>query len=198
MNDKELILKVAALAQQGVGGEKTNAEAMLHRLLKSNNMTLEDLESAKNSKRERMFFIGKPYFKSLLAQIIFKVLNVNNYSITDYKLLKKIGVNLTDGEFVRVSMLFEIYSAALQRERQRLIKRHAEERKILFTAFIHKHELYSNQPNKNKKTALSEDEISKILQAMRDLENVPVREELPGHLLEVKNDIKRTNRRRNR
>ena len=83
-------------------------------------------------------------------------------------------------------MLFEIYSAALQRERQRLIKRQAEERKILFTAFIHKHELYSNQPNKNKETALSEDEISKILQAMRDLENVPVREELPGYMLEDK------------
>lgn len=198
MNAKELILKVAALAQQGVGGEKENAEALLHRLLKANNMTLEDLESAKNSKRERMFFIGKPYFKSLLAQIIFKVPNVNNYSITDYKLLKKIGVNLTDGEFVRVSMLFEIYSAALQRERQRLMKRQEEERKILFTAFIHKHELYSNQPNKNKKTALSEDEISKILQAMRNLENVQVCEELPGHLLEVKNDIKRTNRRCNR
>lgn len=46
------------------------------------------------------------------------------------------------------------------------------------------HELYPNQPNKNKKTALSEDEISKILQAMRDLENVPVREELPGYMLE--------------
>lgn len=198
MNAKELILKVAALAQQGVGGEKTNAEALLNRLLKANNMTLEDLESAKNSKRERMFFIGKPYFKNLLAQIIFKVLNVSNYSITDYKLLKKIGVNLTDGEFVRVSMLFEIYSSALQRERKRLMKRQAEERKILFTAFIHKHELYSNQPNKNKKTALSEDEISKILQAMRNLENVQVCEELPGHLLEVKNDIKRTNRRRNR
>lgn len=186
MNAKELILKVAALAQQGVGGEKENAEALLHRLLKANNMTLEDLESAKNSKRERIFFIGKPYFKSLLAQIIFKVLNVNNYSITDYKLLKTIGVNLTDGEFVRVSMLFEIYSAALQRERQRLMKRQEEERKILFTAFIHKHELYSNQPNKNKKTALSEDEISKILQAMRNLENVQVCEELPGHMLEVK------------
>ena len=198
MNAKELILKVAALAQQGVGGEKTNAEALLNRLLKANNMTLADIESAKNPKRERMFFVGKPYFKNLLAQIIFKVLNVNNYSITDYKLLKKIGVNLTDGEFVRVSMLFEIYSAALQRERQRLMKRQEEERKILFTAFIHKHELYSNQPNKNKKTALSEDEISKILQAMRNLENVQVFEELPGHLLEVKNDIKRTNRRRNR
>ena len=83
-------------------------------------------------------------------------------------------------------MLFEIYSAALRRERQRLIKRHAEERKFLFTAFIYKHELYPNQPNKNKKTALSEDEISKILQAMRDLENVPVREELPGYMLEDK------------
>lgn len=89
MNGKELILKVAALAQQGVVGEKTNAEALLNRLLKANNMTLEDLESAKNSKRERMFFIGKPYFKSLLAQIICKVLNVSNYSIKDYKLLKK-------------------------------------------------------------------------------------------------------------
>ena len=186
MNAKDLILKVAALAQQGVGGEKENAEALLNRLLKANNMTLADLEAAKNPKRERMFFVGKPYFKNLLAQIIFKVLNVSNYSITNYKLLKKIGVGLTDGQFVRVSVLFEIYSAALQRERQRLIKRQAEERKILFTAFICKHELYPNQQNKNKKTALSEDKISKILQAMRDLENVPVREELPGYMLEDK------------
>ncbi len=184
MNAKDLILKVAALAQQGVGGEKTNAEALLNRLLKANNMTLADLEAAKNPKRERMFFVGKPYLKGLLGQIICKVLNVSNYSIKDYKLLKKIGVDLTDGQFIRVSMLFEIYSAALRRERQRLIKRHAEERKILFTAFIYKHELYPNQPNKKQKTALSEDEISKILQAMRDLENVPVREELPGYMLE--------------
>lgn len=90
MNAKDLILKVAALAQQGVGGEKTNAEALLNRLLKANNMTLADLEAAKNQKRERIFFVGKPYLKKLFGQIICKVLNVSNYSIKDYKLLKKL------------------------------------------------------------------------------------------------------------
>lgn len=72
MNAKDLILKVAALAQQGVGGEKTNAEALLNRLLKANNMTMADLEAAKNQKRERMFFVGKPYLKNCLRKLFVK------------------------------------------------------------------------------------------------------------------------------
>lgn len=186
MNAKDLILKVAALAQQGVGGEKENAEALLNRLLKANNMTLADLEAAKNVKRERMFFIGEPNFEQLLTQIVCKVLNVNNFSSFYYKSIKKIGLQLTDREFVRVSMLFDIYSAAFKRERNKLLKQQRLDRKILFSAFIHKHELYPNTPNQNPKNKKSEDEIWAILKMMKDLEDVQVREELPGYMLEDK------------
>lgn len=184
MSVKDLILKVAALAQNGVGGEKTNAEALLTRLLKANNMTLADLESAKNPKRERMFFVGEPNFEQLLVQIVCKVLDVNEFTSFYYKAIKKVGVQLTDGEFIRVSMLFDIYSAAFKRERQKLLKQQRLERNILFSAFVHKHELCSNKPNPHAKT--NENEILEILKMARELEDVHVREELPGRMLEVK------------
>ena len=72
MNAKDLILKVAALAQQGVGGEKTNAEALLNRLLKANNMTLADLEAAKNPKRERIFLLENRIEKNCLGKLFVK------------------------------------------------------------------------------------------------------------------------------
>lgn len=53
MSLKERLLKLYALAQRGVGGEKENAEKILKQLLLENGMSIEDLERSENTKRER-------------------------------------------------------------------------------------------------------------------------------------------------
>ena len=43
----ELAKKLKALADKGIGGEKSNAEAMLNNLMKKHNITIEEIEGEK-------------------------------------------------------------------------------------------------------------------------------------------------------
>ena len=43
--ERELLIKIKALAEHGVGGEKINAQKMLEKLMKKLDITTEDLEN---------------------------------------------------------------------------------------------------------------------------------------------------------
>lgn len=171
MNEK--ILKLYALAQRGIGGEKVNAEKILARMLKDANLTMADLEREEypTKLRELNFGRGKE-FKKLMLQIIGRVLNKNEISYNSKKNKTTIVVMLTDLQYAEVILLWNIYSPAFKKEK-----------KLLFDAFVQKHRIFSSVPSGNAEK-LSEEEYEALFKKMRSMDDITIPRQLNGRLLE--------------
>lgn len=171
MNEK--IFKLYELAKRGVGGEKVNAEKILQRMLKDAGLTMADLQRDEYPIRQReLKCAGGADFKQLLMQILFCVLNKDE--ITHYKTRRRsvVMVDLTDLQYAEVILRWNIYSAALKKEKA-----------ILLRAFFAKHDIHSNLPLK-KPSTLTEKERQAILSKMRTMDDIVIPRQLNGHLLE--------------
>ena len=154
---KERLLKIYALAQQGVGGEKENAEAILQRALAENNLTIEDLLQEQHCKYRTVLIKQKS---------------------------KEICAELTHQETILACMLVDVYIKAFRKEAKKLQTKQKEERKVLLTAFIHKHDIFSSQKQEGKETVSIDLDVFRELYEKMD--NVDIRQQLPGRMLENK------------
>lgn len=126
------LLKVLRLAQQGVGGERENAEVLLAKLLRKHSMTMADLEGAVDQPRS-LFWIaaGDSEERTVLSQLIMRLFG------TTRKLWHRtgetnLGVDVTPSEHAALVIAWEVYRAAF-----------AEARHALVMGFCFKHGLYA-------------------------------------------------------
>lgn len=131
----ELLQKIKALAEQGVGGEKETAQIILQELMKKYGVTDEDLEQ---DETELTWFRFRDNIEEkLLAQIIYMVTNKIPYGCKRERRVKKLGIECTVVEKMEIELNYEFYKKAM-----------VEELKIFFSAFINKNGLYP--PNTKK------------------------------------------------
>lgn len=182
---KERLLKLYALAQRGVGGEKENAEKILNRLLLENGMSIEDLERSENTKRERDFVCKDDAHYTVLIHIIGKVINQTHIVGYKSRRTKKYYVELTDREYITVSMLWDIYGKAFLRQKKELKKKHREEAKNLTIAFVLRYNLLPEKQSTSNGSGEKYD-MDAILRAMAGMPDIEIKQELPGRMLEVK------------
>lgn len=115
------LLKVLRLAQQGVGGERENAEVLLAKLLAKHSMTMADLEGALDQPRAMVWFDPLDLEeRTVLSQLIIKLYG------TERKLWhrhgeKGLGVEVTPSENVALMIAWEVYRAAFAEARQALV-----------------------------------------------------------------------------
>jgi hypothetical protein len=140
----ELIKKIKALAEKGVGGEKLNAEKMLHRLLKKHDISIEDVDG---EKMEDYFFKVKPEDVRLFVQVAKSVRydlklygGIPTKKIKEYKLQGNYIATCTAFEFIEIKTMLDHYT--------RLYK---EELDVFFGAFIQANNLFANPPENEMK-----------------------------------------------
>lgn len=112
MDEKTIqrIKKLQALAERGVGGEKTTAEKMLQKMLEKNGInSLDELES-EEYEYTLFSYNGKHEIK-LLRQCIYKVLTAaGDRSIYRTKgTCQKIGIYCTKAQKIEIELEFEFY-----------------------------------------------------------------------------------------
>ncbi len=126
------LLKVLRLVQQGVGGERENAEVLLEKLLRKHSMTMADLEGAPEEALRRVWMAaGDLDERSVLSQLIAKLFG------TGRKLWRagqecNVGIDVTSAEGAALVIAWEVYRAAF-----------AEARHALVMGFCFKHGLYA-------------------------------------------------------
>lgn len=182
---KERLLKLYALAQRGVGGEKQNAEKILNRLLLENGMSIEDLERTENTKRERGFVCKDDAHYTVLIHIIGKVINQTHIVGYKSRRTKKYYVELTDQDYITVSMLWDIYGKAFLQQKKELKKKHREEAKNLTIAFVLKYNLLPEKQSTSNGSGKKYD-MDALIRTMAGMPDIEIRQELPGRMLEVK------------
>lgn len=128
----ELLKKLKALSERGVGGEKQNAAALLSKLMEKYGFTEDDIELDK--KEDEFFPYKENTEKRLLAQIIFMVTGKSAFGcVGTYtgRSRKKLGVNCTAAEKLEIEAAFAFYKKAFE-----------EELEVFYAAFAHKNHLF--------------------------------------------------------
>lgn len=170
MNSKiELLQKLKALTEKGVGGEKRNAENMLNKLMDKYNISETEL-SEDTIAETRFTYHGKEQ-ERLLLQIIYKVTNATdnthayNYTKSNRKCRTIIGADVTAAQKIEIEFLFDFY-----------VTQYEKERTALLNAFIQKHHLYGKLKLGEQPKRVSPEEIIKMSKLMKGLDYVsPIR-----------------------
>lgn len=145
---KNRILKLYNLATQGFGGEKDNAKRILDNLLLSHGINLSQIIDNEELAVFSVTYKSK-LEQRLLQQIIFKIRNGERTK--GYSENKKQIFQATKIEGAEIIAAYEIYRKAL-----------IEEIEDIFTAFIHKQNIFPDRkPNDNDNTQLSAEEMEK-------------------------------------
>ena len=125
------LLKVLRLAQEGVGGERENAEVLLAKLLRKHSMTMADLEGALDQPLTRIWLSARDgEERTVLSQLVIRLFG------TERKLWHRgeerdLGIDVTPAEHAALVIAWEVYRAAF-----------AEARQALVMGFCFKHGLY--------------------------------------------------------
>lgn len=133
----ELLMKIKALQEEGVGGEREAAEAMLARLMDKYGISPEELEELET--HMAFFRFHDAYDKKLLLQILASVIGWEG-SIWPVRngrgnRVKKLSAVCTRSQELEIRAMHEFYRDAF-----------GEEMEIFFRAFILKHSLFPFGP----------------------------------------------------
>lgn len=165
---RERIVKLHKLVEQGIGGEKQNAQKILNKLLAKHGITLSEITD--DDKEEEFIIKFKGSFeKRLLIQIIRKIRNRETMGCFNKN---RLYFNSTKMEHVEILTLFSVYKNALSREFE-----------DLFVAFIHQQDIFplqkdDDQAEKNDKPKTPEerDRAKKLASMMSTIDKVNVYE----------------------
>jgi len=166
----ELLMKIKALAEQGVEGERENATELLDSLMKKYNIAESDLSD--NTVNDFDFTFSGQEQKSILTQIIYKVTGNPKtfgykYNVSGRSCRTKLGCECTEAQSIEINFLFDFYKELWERER-----------KALLHAYIQKHRLFSETPPDGATQEMSDDEYAKMCQLMAGMDSVTPRKQI--------------------
>lgn len=135
---KELLKKLQALAERGVGGEKETAERKLRQLM--DKYGIDELELNEDKPQEFEFKYSNAQEKRLIQQLFYKILGASwrkqAYTYRYGKGSKSIwGIECTKAEGIQLQIEYEFYKQLWQ-----------EEMDLFFLGFIQKHNIFSLRP----------------------------------------------------
>lgn len=173
---KELIKKLQALAERGVGGEKEGAQRKLEQLMKKYNISEADLSD--EQLREHEWKYHTEFEKRLLRQTMYKVIGKDftehAYVYTWGRGSKSVlGLRCTDAQAIQIGIEYEFYCQTWK-----------EEQEFFFKCFIQKHRIF--QMNEDKKIQkddeeeLSWEESLRMQSAMNAMQDKSMLQRLEG------------------
>lgn len=169
---KARMLKLLALARQGVGGEAANAERFLRKLLDKHGMTMADLEDGEQPKVRAAFTWKTDEEHAILVAVICRALNAPDFDC--YKRggkRKGFEVDLTVAQRVEVELSMAAYMPEFKRQQG-----------LMFAAFLHKNRIYPDVKAETSEPAKppSQEDLEAIIAMMRGMRATPVHKAI-GH-----------------
>lgn len=164
----ELLKKLKRLAEEGVGGEKGNAQVLLSRLMEKYNVTEIDLSD--DALEEHGFEFRNQYERKLLHQLISKIADDREC----YRYMHGRGarsmlyLKCTKAEAVQMEVEYDFYRALW-----------AEEMDWLFRAFVSKHRIFDTKPG-HKTDEISDEDYLRLCAMMAGLQSRSLHPQIEG------------------
>ena len=150
---KARIEKLRALAERGIGGEKTTAQKKLNELLEKNGVTLEGL--TEDEEQYFLFSYNGKIKERLLKQCMYKVLGYEKWrNAITYRTKgtrQKIGIYCTLAEKIEIELEYEFYSNIFDTEE-----------KDFMSAFISAQDIYPKDAPTANLNDYTAEELKKI------------------------------------
>ena len=157
-NIRARLLKVLRLAQQGVGGERENAEALLEKLLRKHSMTLADLEGSEQAAHARVWMAASDAEERIvLSQLAIRLFGTGRKLWTQEGRFD-VGLDVSPSEKAALEIAWDVYREAF-----------AEARHALVLGFCFKHDLYASEENSNTEMSEAERERGRRAMALADV-----------------------------
>lgn len=154
--------KLLALAEQGVGGEKTTAKRMLNKMLDKHGLTPDNL--VKESEQDYWIrYQPGGNDKQLLIQVISRVLGYDVQLWTRKNKQRQVGFECTEYELMEIELHYSIYSKALKKELD-----------IAYNAFISVNEIYATNWPKSETQREATEKDMKIWRRANQMDVTPV------------------------
>ena len=154
------LLKVLRLAQQGVGGERENAEALLAKLLRKHSMSMADLEGALDQPRTQVWITAADAEERIvLSQLALRLFGTER-KLWQRSIAMDVGIDVTPSEHSALVIAWDVYRAAF-----------AEARHALVVGFCFKHNLYA--PEGNASADMSDEARARAARAIAMAEVLP-------------------------
>lgn len=163
-------IKLLALAQRGIGGEKENAARMLEKLLAKHGMTLADLDPSNEARTELQLTYSTQEERKLIVQIAAMILNTRGPSLYRHHRRKALTIEVTPAQRADIILHYETYRIALRGHMQRA-------KKIAMSAFIHANNIFPTANDEETTSApdIPPEELAELLAAIRNIRPTQVR-----------------------
>ncbi len=162
----ELLKKIKALSESGIGGEKDNALVLLNKLMSS----MDGVDLPTEEPKEYQFRYSDHWEKRLLLQIMSKIATDREI----YRYLSGPG-----SRSVVCCVCTETEKSRIEREYAFYAGLWAEELETFFRAFVQKHRLFAPTPVHTSEPAPEElERISILMAGLRDQSPTPLIEEV--------------------
>lgn len=169
MINESKLRKLLALATNGVGGERDNAQAKLDQLLKENGLTIANLL---DEHTDLVWFKWKrvPFGRELLNQVAGSVVGRERTFWRTRDKRQVLGVEVTPEERLEIELRYEIYVESLKKEL-----------KTAYSAFVHVNEIFPPESDDDGPSEpLSEEDLERLLHFMGGMEKTPVHKQIGG------------------
>lgn len=168
--NKELMLKLRALAERGVGGEKDAAAQKLALLMEKYGLDDADLEDEKEETHD--FHFKTEFEKDLLRQLFYKIVPDFSSKTYGYRYGKgsrtTYGITCTKAQAIQIGIEYDFYKDLWK-----------EEQKFLFLCFIQKHAIFNPNPKEAKPSTLSDEEMLRMMRMMNGMQDKSLTAQLP-------------------
>lgn len=155
----ELLRKLKALAERGIGGEKETARNLLDRLMKK--YGVEEVDLSDEAVEEHGYSFSTEWERKLLHQLFFKI--AEDREVYRYKYGEGARTKLfcvcTKAEAVQISVEYDFYRELWK-----------DELGMFFLAFVQKHKIFSDRPSQGGPT-LSGEELHRLAMMMEGLQD---------------------------
>lgn len=158
---RELIKKIHALSQQGIGGEAETARIKLATLLDRYNLKIEDV--VKEDTQVYRFPYQTSFETRLMVQCYFYVVKRSSGGVYEYRRrgrkTREVGFELTVSQYVDLQEMIKHYRAAWEKEIE-----------TLYMAFLAKHRLFApTDPEIRQEPSFDEEEFLRVVNMMKGL-----------------------------
>ena len=135
---KDILQKVRALAERGVGGERESAQAKLEELLKKYGLSEQEVLGTNDSVQTQQFVYHGKWEKKILLQCMYATFRTKEF---EREIYVPVGCgrrtiffyDCTDVQKLHIDAMFEFYKTLFEKDLE-----------TFWMAFIHKHSLFGD------------------------------------------------------